>query len=234
MASRIPTKEADFASYMKRTNDSLSLTVVPTTGTSFGWTVLEVHWWSDQFSAFLDPVSGLWAKHQNPLTKTKSINEQVVDFIKHFHVVANPLLDRAASSPLATTDLAILFNFKIGKKSPTHYTAPIKSLLYGIYKQLGGGRIEGKMHSDQEAHRPSLNTAEHSNGIEVAYTLGDTEMTDPDAVGTTHLQFSKAIFIINMGMGNSGSAVWINQRSINTKHPELNGPWNKAQKFYLQ
>ena len=118
MTSRIPTNEKDFASYMKRTNDSLSLTVIPTTATSFGWTVLEVHWWSDQFTAFLDPVSGLWAKHQNPLTKTKSINEQVVNFIKKFHVTANPLLNRAAVSPLATTDLAILFNFKIAPCKP--------------------------------------------------------------------------------------------------------------------
>jgi len=38
MNSRIPTNEADFASYMKRTDDSLLSIIIPTTETAFGWT----------------------------------------------------------------------------------------------------------------------------------------------------------------------------------------------------
>ena len=234
MTSRIPTNEKDFASYLKRTNDSLTLTVVPTTATSFGWTNLEVHWWSDQFSAFLDPINGLWTKHENPLTKTKSINEQVVNFIKKFHVTANPLLDRAASSPLATTDLAILFNFKIGRKSPTHHTTVIKKILYGFYKTLGGGRVEGKVRTNQETGRFSIDKSEFANGVEVSYALGETAMVNPDDSGTTHKTFTQAIYTIDMGVENKGSAVWITQRLIIFAHPELNGPWAEPQKFYLQ
>jgi len=205
-----------------------------TTETAFGWTSSEVAWWHDQRKFFLDDVTGLWMKHENPLTRNSSINEQVVEFIKKFHIVANPMLDRAAASPGATIDLSKVFNFKIGRSAPTHPTVPIEGLLYGIYVPLGGGKVKGKMFSDLETHRSALNTAEHSDAVEIAFTFGETEMTNPYAIGTTHKQFSKATFTVDMGMNNSNSAVWINQRSINTKHPELDGPWNKAQKFYLQ
>jgi len=234
MEGRVPYDQSLFASYLRTTDDNLKITVVPTTATVFGWLDPEVMWWHKQRVLFLDDVDGLWTIHENPLLRTKDVNAQVKKFIAGFHAVANPMLDRAAASPASTTSLATLYNFVIGRKAPTHPTTPIESLLYGIYTQLGGGQIKGKMHSDEEAHRPKINREENADGVEVAYTLGETEMTDPEAAGTNHIQFSKAIFIINMGVGNSGSAVWINQRSINTKHPELNGPWNKPQKFYLQ
>jgi len=234
MNSRIPTNEADFASYMKRTDDSLLSIIIPTTETAFGWTTAEVAWWHDQRKFFLDDVNGLWTKHQNPLTKTSSINEQVVTFIRKFHIVANPLLDRAAVSTGATTDLAILFNFKIGRSAPTHFTTVIKKMLYGFYKTLGGGLVQGKVRTNQETGRFSIDKSEHADGVEVSYILGETAMVNPDDSGTTHKTFTKAIYTINMGVENKGSAVWTTQRLIIFAHPELNGPWAEPQKFYLQ
>src|ERR1017187_4335749 len=234
--SRVPYDMHLFASYLRATDNNLQLVALPTTGTLFGWTPTEVAAWHTKTVYFLDPVTGIFTKHEDPLQDNTDINRLVKNFIHDFHPFSTPLLDRAAASPLSTQTLATLFNFVIGHHAATHVEVSIKKTLYGLYEQLGGGEIEGKTRTNVLSRRPSLNTEEGSDGIEIAYTItnailqeGEARMTDPEAVGTTHKEYSSAAFILKTGTANSGKSISLSQRSIIKAHREFDGPWSPVQ-----
>ena len=227
--SRVPYDQHLFASYLRATNNNLQLLTPPRTGDLFGWTPTEVGLWNTKTQFFLDPVTGLWIKHEDPLQDTLDINRLVKNFIHDFHPFSTPLLDRAAASPLSTETLATLFNFVIGHHAATHVTTSIKKQLYGIYDQLGGGEVLVHTRTDVHSRRPALNVEEGSDGVEVAYTIGDVLMPDPDAPGTTHKEFTTAEFILKLGVANANKSLHISQRSIIKAHREFDGPWLATQ-----
>ena len=234
-SSRVPYDMHLFASYLRRTNNNLQIDLppAPTTGTIFGWTTTEVADWNAKTEYFLDSVNGIFTKHEDPLQDTTDINRLVKNFIHDFHPFSTPLLDRAAASPLSTESLATLFNFIIGHAAASHVETSIKKELFGIYDQLGGGEVEVSTRTNIHSKRPALNTEEGSDGVEVAYTIGDVPMPDPEVVGTTHKEFSSASFILKLGVANGGKSLNISQRSIIKAHREYDGPWSKTQTITL-
>ncbi len=223
MSSRISETIPGFTVYIRRTDSKLQEVVTPTNGTRLGLTVPNQTEWHNRRVAF----DILITKHDDPLQDTKDINKQVRTFMKAFRMFGQPLLNVMAASPNAISSDEETFNFVIGHADPTHIETGIEQFCNSEWTTIGGAIMKGRCHV--EGVGVGLDTAEHATGVELAYTIGDTPFTDPDASGVIHKTYTSATFELHLGLPNSLKKLNYTQRWINFTHPELNGPYSPVQ-----
>lgn len=219
--SRIPRKIRDFDGYIRRTNNYFAVVILPSNGTRLGLIPTNVTDWDSKNTAWGE----LFGKWSDPLTKTTDINRQVKTFMKNFRTFAQPLLNIIAASPNAIDTDATTFNVVLVRKKPSHPTNAIQALCNAVSKQIGGSRVEFKCRTYTDSKRASL--AEGSDGVEIAYIIGDKDTPVPDADSCPlNDLFTKATFTLSNGTINIGKILYIYFRWTNTKHPNLAGPWS--------
>lgn len=189
-----------------------------------------------------DPANpGVYERHSDPSTKNSVTSKDVRDFIKNYRKIMRPLLGKMSFSLVITnTDRAVL-NIAPPVTSHTKPSTPISEYCYAELKPMGGGKVKVRCMAEADASRASK--PKNSDGVEYAFRLDlpvietvvkagnetasklkATVLENPDD-NTTKGFSSKALFQMEHGADKASYTFHIFARWINTKHPELNGPW---------
>lgn len=190
-----------------------------------------------------DPATpGLYDKLTNDALRTTTAPEEVRLFMKEFREFFQPLLNiMAASRNITPTDRAVL---NIAPPVTTHTipTTPIVQKCITSATMLGGGKVKFICKPTIDSMRASK--APGSDGLIFAYRTvapivdaadGDASLTAskirrPEFSGpeddTIMLTQTKAIFFMEFGADKAGYILQFYTRWINSKHPNLNGPWS--------
>jgi hypothetical protein len=191
-----------------------------------------------------DPAHpGFWDLHKNKQTKTSTTRQNMDDAMKSFGAFFRPLLNRvAASLPITNGDrdtLNIAHPVTSHKKPETVIVAKC----FAEVVMLGQGKLKFACRASKDIARSSK--AEGSDAVEIAYSslpfimvaAGDPSLTagkvrprslsGPDD-GTTKEIYTKAIFQKKFPDSEIGNLLQFFLRWINTKHPDLNGPWSQV------
>jgi hypothetical protein len=188
-----------------------------------------------------DPANpGVYERHLNPDTKNKVTTANVRSLMKEFGKFFRPILVRMSGSPNITNEDRIALNIAEPVTSHTHPTAKIEQRCFASMTMLGGGMAKILCHPTIDIARASKPVG--ADGLIIAYRI-DTptlvsesapnetasklkrpEITGPDDK-TIKISQTKASFIMELGADNAGCILQFYTRWINSKHPDLNGPW---------
>ena len=233
----IPRSIKGFNLYIIKTTAYL-LAGTPVNWSRFGWSAAEMaDWegflttWEPLFTLYSDRKGGYTTNIKNQLY---GIIKACVDLNKSNHL----LKSIEATRNVTVTDLET-FNLSLANISgnePHHVTArtaPATELVYPTLKPIGGGIIRCKCFTEAAASgRPKklkgFDMIEYTYKVIAQATdkgLANVP-TDPNDTTLTLKYTTKANFLLPTGTNNSGKIVCIFFRWVNSKHPDLNGPWN--------
>jgi hypothetical protein len=187
-----------------------------------------------------DPTHpGLYDLFQNENTRTSTISKKTSSFIKEFKVFFQPLLNIMAASRKITADDRAALNIADPVTSHSVPTEPIAEKCFIKITMIGGGKVKFRCQTTTDSSRASkpalADAAELAIRIDLPYVAADS--SSGDLAGkvrsllvnaddkTTKSIHTKATFTMDLGEGNTGNVLQIYARWINTKHPNLNGPW---------
>ena len=220
--SRISKKPAVFDAYINNTDDSLQLALpVPVTNVRLGWPSVNKDDWHDYR---LEWEGDLYPIYTDKAKCTSVTREDVKEFIANFRLFANPLLDIAAASTGATSEDAALFNFKIGRKNPTHQTAEMTAKTFMLAEDIGGGKIVFRCRTASDSKRARIPTEIGADSVQFAYMI-DTLPTSPD--DCNHIMVStKSKFTLSNGTSPVRRKLHGYMRWYNTRNPKIAAPWS--------
>lgn len=176
------------------------------------WHAMRGHWDND-----------LYAKYNNPATKTKTVNALVAEYLDTFRHFAQPLLGRMAANPIATKTDEAVFNFKKGRSKPSRRYTPITDKCVLYLKNLGGGMIRFGCRTMHENGPPALPPG--ADSIILAYKIGGEPPAHAED-GTKWEFISRARGIRNLGVENRGQRIYLFARWYNKHYPHFAGPWS--------
>jgi hypothetical protein len=178
---------------------------------------------------------GAYDLHSNPLTKTEVTRLDVLKIMKDFSVFFRQILVRMSGSPNITAEDRAILRIAEPSTTRTRPTAVIAESCFASPVVLGGGSIKLVCRHEHDSNRASKPT--RADAVEIAYRIDRVlynsqtgeilplhVIESPDD-GTTKLLSTKAIFRLSLGIEHAGSKLQLYARWINTKHPELAGPW---------
>ncbi len=230
--NRIPLTVAEFVTYLKNTNTFLKSDDPLNPGHKqwerLGLTSAEQTDWDNSNTAAQD----LWAKYSNADLRTLSVMRELRTLRLNWTKGARGIVNRIASSAAATQQDATVFNFVLVKKQPTKQTVDITELVIAGIKRIGSGEFGIECRFEKDTKRPSL--LPKADGVEYSFKITNTQPADPATVDLEgegfRLRFvSKAKFVFKSGTANKGKYLIIAFRWVNSKYPELAGPWCEAQ-----
>jgi hypothetical protein len=248
-SSRIPKKLVAFIVYIVAVNDYLQAIASGDTdprGIVLGMTLAEL---ADLKARLLllisgDPLHpGIWDLHSNKSKKNVTTRQNMDDAMKAFGIFFRPVLNRMASNVNITNFDRNILNIARPVISHVKPSAPIVARCFVDVVMLGQGEVKFACRATADSARSSK--AEGSDAVEIAwcslpFTLaaeGDPSLTagkvrprslsSPDD-GTTKEIYTKAVFQKKFPGSEIGNLLQFFLRWINTKHPELNGPWSQV------
>jgi hypothetical protein len=196
-----------------------------------------------------DPLHpGYWDLHSNKDTKNKLTRKDMVQCMKQFRAFFRPLLNRMSGSAVITNADRLKLNIADPDKVHTKKSVGIQATCFVSVKMLGGCDVRFLCRSSSDTSRASR--AVGSDAVEICYS--SIPLPAPDAAGGINSAskskpkqlagpseaavreiHTKAIFIIHFGDNNLGNNLQFFVRWINTKHPELSGPWSQLNSIII-
>jgi len=230
--TRVPTTIPQFNTYINTTDNHIAAVSDPgpppvTNGQRLGLSAENITDWHDQRVFWRDT---LYPKYSNPDTKTKTVNQQVKNFMKEFSEFTRPLLTAMSVHPDATEQDEAIFNFVITRDDPTRPTTPIQEQCFASIKPLGGGMVRLSCRSQQDTQRASLPPG--ADSVQVADKIGEPPPSHPED-GTEITLITKATSTQELGPEHVGTRVYAFFRWFNTKYPDLAGPWSERVSFVV-
>ncbi len=228
--SRIPRTIPAFNTYINSSDDYLQAT--PSGGSTpnyqrLGLTNPQATGWSDKRVYWRDTLYPLYS---NVNTRTKTVNQNVKQFIKDCHTLGNPLLNIMAASTNATTDDANALNFMLLRKKPTHPTDPITDDI-AVGSTFKGTILNISFRSSHDTKRASL--AEGADSVQLLYKIGDPAPTDINDTGLKSQLITKATYKHAIDSNDSGKKLYFYVRWYNTKYPNIANGWSKLYTIVL-
>lgn len=221
---RIPRGIDAFNPYIINTSNYLK-EGTPTNAERLGLTTRESGQW-DMINNNWGPLYLLYSDKKN--TRTTAVTDQLSNLIKQCVTLdqTSHILDRiAASANVTIVDLEV-FNIKKGALQKTTRTipvTPIADLVTATLQPIGGGSVRVKCYSPN-GQRAAIH--DDADAVQYAYTVGTTPPASVKAEELIKDLSSKGGFTMSLGAENSAQYLYIYFRWINTRHPELNGPWS--------
>jgi hypothetical protein len=244
---RIPVKLETFITYIVMVNDYLN-TVQPSDTAKRG-TILGM---SDEELAQLDSFvkkfvsgdpdhPGFWDLHKDKTTKTQTTRQDMVDTKKTFCSFFRPILDRISGSASITNTDRDKLNIAHPVTSHTTPKAAIASDCFVNITMLGQCKVSFECRASADEARASK--AEGADAVEMAYKslpLEDEKDSEGNPTGrkikprqmmgpseaTDRSISTKALFTMTFEDTHLGNNLQMFFRWINTKHPDLAGPWS--------
>jgi hypothetical protein len=244
---RITTVQTLFIVYIVSVNSYLQakLTGDPDPrGIMLGMTTDELTKLADFVKKFISNDAlhpGYWDLHSNKDTKNKATRANMLNCMKEFRAFFRPLLNRMSGSAVITSPDRLKLNIAEPDTPHAVKKTAIKATTSVDVKMLGSGKMRFECRASSDSQRASK--AEGADAVEVWYSslpfglvaatvLGETaskvkprQMVGPEEA-TNHEIYTKAIFIMTFSSEHLGNNLQFFVRWINTKHPELNGPWS--------
>jgi len=194
-------------------------------GIRLGLLETEMAAWVD-FYAEWAPLYLKYTDKEN--TRTTTIKDNLLRILYEFINFdrRNHVLDRIAASPNATIYDLGKFNIRKGvafKEIHTVVTTPISEKITVALQPIGGGFIKIKCFSIS-GKRPAI--YEGADCVQFAYLVGDVPPESVIAEGLMRDLSPRASFTLALGAENTKKSLYIYFRWLNTRHPELAGPWS--------
>jgi hypothetical protein len=244
---RIPEILAAFIAYITTVNDYLQNPLPGESeprGKTLGMTGAELTKLADYVKLFMsgDPAHpGLWDLHKNKDTKTASTRQNMADAMKEFGIFFRPILNRMASCTSITNNDRNVLNIAHPITTHTTPSTAIAAKCFVDITMLGQCEVKFECRASADANRSGK--AEGSDAVEVAFCslpmvevkAGDgsilaskvkpRQMMGPSEA-TDHSISTKALFTVTYPDSQLGNNLQLFFRWINTKHPDLAGPWS--------
>jgi hypothetical protein len=245
---RIPIKLETFIVFIVLIDEYLHAILAGSTdprGIELGMTadeLLALRAWVKQFISGDPTHPGIWDLHKNKQTKTQTTRQNMVDTKKQFGVFFRPLLVRMSGSALITNGDRDTLNIAHPVTSHTKPTTPITAeCLIGV-RRLGQCKLRFVCKASEDEARASK--PEGSDAVEIAYNSRPVITTEPGkepilagkvrpksmmgpSEATNFKTFTRAIFTMQFPDSDLGNDLQLFGRWINTKHPDLAGPWSQ-------
>ncbi len=187
-----------------------------------------------------DPdTPGLYDLLQDSTKRLGTTPAAVKLLIKDFKVFFQPCLNIIAASRKIDLDDRAAFNIAPPVTTHSEPKDPITVDCYALTAMLGSGKVKYRCRTTTDGKRASK--PKNADAVELAYRIDPPYVPADSASGdpvskvknplasaddkTTKAIFSKASFIFEAGQINIGNVLQYYTRFINTKHPNLNGPW---------
>ena len=176
-------------------------------------------------------MNELYKVYSNPAKVNKIVRQEVESFMVNFRKDFNPLLNLAAASPKATTTDAEIFNFTIGRAKQKRQVVEIKTSIHTLITPIVGGNLILRNRTDTSSKTDRIPLELGANSVQVVYTIDKVleKLTDAAKMVIS----TKAKFVIETGVENTGKKLFGYSRWYNTKHPHLSGPWKKWPEIYI-
>jgi hypothetical protein len=197
-----------------------------------GLTLAEATAWQDETTAW----NALWAKYTDKDQKTLSVTRAARDMKLLLTRGGRGIVNRIAANPAATEQDATIFNFVLVRKKPEKPKTVIEAAVFAGVTRIGSGDLSIQARFKKDSKRPSLLPI--ADGVEYSYKVtstqpGDPATADPEGEGFRQRLVTKAKFVIKTGTANKGRFILIAFRWVNSKYPELAGPWSEIQVMVL-
>jgi hypothetical protein len=250
---RISSVMVKFIIYLINVNTYLQSTLPGDTdprGIMLGMTDAELAALKDWVKKFVsgDPLHpGFWDLHSVKDTKNHLTRMNMMQGMKEFKIFFRPLLNRMSGS--AVINNADRGKLNIAEPVTTHKkkAEQIVATCFVDVSMLGGCSLRFECRASADSKRASK--AEHSDAVEIWYSSlpvivtnqGDNQppvkIKPKQLIGPSeaamHAIFTRAIFIMNFPDQDSGNNLQFFVRWINTKHPEVNGPWSQLNSIII-
>jgi hypothetical protein len=225
---RIPILVADFVTWWKNANTFLQSDDPANPGHKqwerLGLSNAEQTWWDDNNTA----VQALWDLYSSKDTRTLTVMRQLRDLRRLLTRGGRGIVNRIATSPVATEQDASIFNFVLNRKEPTRRKSDIKEQLFAAVERSGSAEYLVKCRYDISTKLPKLLPG--SDGIEVSYMISKDQPAEvgtinPEGDGFKQKTFSAPRFLFKAGAGNKGRFLVIAFRWNYSPNTDFNGPW---------
>jgi len=161
--------------------------------------------------------------------------------MKNFMVFAEPLLNRISVSTALNNEDRTILNLPERDKTPTRKGKIEDTPLVGI-KGIGGGQLKFRVRSDEDSTRASMHPL--ADYLEVKYFIvkNEPQNTPPPSPdnptppvkdsmpvlddATSYAISKKALFVLELGNGNTGKFIVAFVRWANASNPSMSGPWS--------
>jgi hypothetical protein len=229
---RIPGRYLAFHLWLTNTNDFLQSADPANPGHKqwerLGLTPAQAAAWDDNTTAWL----ALWTSYSNKDLKTLSIIRATRDLKKFITDGSRGIVNRIATSAVATEQDATIFNFVLVRKEPTRRTVKIKEQLFAGVQNTGSAEFEVQCRYAKDTKRPSLLGG--SDGVECSFKITTDKISDPTSVdpegeGFQQKTFGKARFVFQAGTANLDKVLLVAFRWNYSPNTDFNGPWTKVQ-----
>ena len=179
----------------------------------------------------------LWPKYILKKGKrTSDVTEALNILIKQIESLLAEIYRNIPEELWTVTDRST-FQRKTGAHAAhTIHTEPISELCSVLLKAMGGSAVNAKCRTNEDSTRASK--AEGADAVEFAYRIDPPLPPDPEHPEmpkyyliknhddkTTRITYSKANITTQFGEDSAGNMLQGFARWVNTKHPNLAGPW---------
>jgi hypothetical protein len=243
MGLRIPSALGKFNTYIGSAVGFLDLEDPVThikNGVRLGLLTTEVA----QLVTLLGTWTAAYALHSNPATKTKITRVTVVNFMKNFRTLFNPMLKRIDASPACTDEDRKELNIA-PKGTYTKKTTSIKDQVYDIAIQLGGGQIEMVCRTSSDSKSASIHP--DATGWYIAYDIVDIKFEQNPELSSKVKKYppkspedcynygfySRAREVLDVGAEHKGREMVYFVRWYDHKNPKLAGPYGPAKTIVI-
>ncbi|WP_163707748.1 hypothetical protein [Mangrovibacterium lignilyticum] len=230
--ARIPRLILPFNAYLNNTEGYLKAGTPTTNADRLGILPEELATWSG-FLAVWTPNFLLYSDKKN--SRTTTVIEQlklVIDNTANYDHQRN-LLDRIASSPNVTLTDLTTFNIKgslLAKTTHSRPTTPLPNLVLASLKQMGGGKLSVQCRSSEGG---GISIEKDANAVEYLYKTGTTAPLSISDEGLKTGLSTRARFTLALGAEKSAQYAYLYFRWVNTKYPDLAGPWSALRTMLL-
>jgi hypothetical protein len=232
--SRVPRSLAKFDQYIKTVTAFLLAGGATSNGIRLGLTaakITQVQGYLTQWYTGNPSSPGLYELHTNPATKTKATRKQIADLIKKFATFFSPLLIRMSGSTAITVSDRLVLNIAAPNTSKTKPRVPITDTVYFEAKPLGGGSMRVTCRVSTDTKRASK--PKGADTVQLSYKTGDPAPVGPDDPASKKDSSTHALFTLPLGASSAGQKLYLFARWMNTKHPELAGPWSPLTTVFI-
>lgn len=222
--TRVPIPIPEANDYINNSDDHLQSDRDPS-GTAvyelLGLTSADADEWHSRRLEWRD---NLYPKWSNEDLKTKTVNDNVVKFLKEFRIFSRPLLNIMAASPNVITQDEVVMRFVKNPKKPSRPSAPVAEVVLLNMQSIGGGgfRFSGRYPSDEDRY----SVPPDASGLEIRWKIGSIEEVPANVDECpNHHTSTKARFNLNMGAGNHNKNIYLFARWTDIHNPSRAGDW---------
>ena len=234
MATRVPKKDSEFDPYIRNTTTVLE-TGIPLGAVRLGLTVGQ----GTQWLGFRDQWIAVYPKYTNSATRTTTITNAKNTIKKEFTLFAEKPLKLIEASDNLTADDRGTFKLPERDRTVTR-KGKITEMPFASIQSLGAGQMQFRVRTTTDGSRASMHPL--ADLIEVRYMIGAPDNGNPpnpnpnpkdSGIPTAdkapyYTVSKKALFILEVGLGNAGKPIIAFVRWANASNAANNGPWSQV------